>query len=60
VKQLFFVAVGIVIGFAVAHRVAQTSGGARLFAEVNAKTKAFTGAVADGYRSRDAELRTDV
>ena len=25
-KQLFFVAVGIVIGFAVAHRVAQTSG----------------------------------
>ncbi|MBF4614567.1 hypothetical protein [Curtobacterium sp. VKM Ac-1376] len=59
-KQLFFVVVGIAIGFAVAHQVAQTSGGAGLFADVNAMTKAFTGAVADGYRSREAELRTDV
>ena len=59
-KQLFFVAVGIVIGFAAAHQVAKTTGGARFFADVNARTKAFTGAVADGYRSREAELRTDV
>ncbi|MBF4586224.1 MULTISPECIES: hypothetical protein [Curtobacterium] len=59
-KQLFFVAVGVVIGFAVAHQVARTPGGARLFAVVDASTKAFTGAVADGYRSRGAELRTDV
>ncbi|MBF4608368.1 hypothetical protein [Curtobacterium sp. VKM Ac-1393] len=59
-KQLFFVAVGVVIGFAVAHQVARTPGGARFFADVNAGTKAFTGAIADGYRSRDAELRTDV
>ena len=58
-KQLFFVAVGVVIGFAVAHRVANTPGGARFFADMNARTKAFTGAVADGYRSREAELRTD-
>jgi hypothetical protein len=60
VKQLFFVAVGVVIGFAVAHKVANTSGGARFLADVDARTKAFTGAVADGYRSRGAELRTDV
>jgi hypothetical protein len=59
VKQLFFVVVGVVIGFAVAHRVANTPGGARFFADVDARTKAFTGAVADGYRSREAELRTD-
>jgi hypothetical protein len=59
VKQLFFVAVGIVIGFAAAHRIANTPGGARFFADVNDRTKAFTGAVADGYRSREAELRTD-
>jgi len=59
VKQLVFVAVGIVIGFAAAHRIANTPGGARFFAEVNVRTKAFTGAVADGYRSREAELRTD-
>ncbi|MCS5488520.1 hypothetical protein NY588_15470 [Curtobacterium flaccumfaciens pv. beticola] len=56
-KQLFFVAVGVVIGFAAAHRIANTPGGARFFADVNARTKAFTDAVADGYRSRDAELR---
>jgi len=59
VKQLVFVAVGIVIGFAAAHRIAHTPGGARFFADVDARTKAFTGAVADGYRSREAELRTD-
>ncbi|TDN44774.1 hypothetical protein EDF64_104177 [Curtobacterium flaccumfaciens] len=58
-KQLFFVVVGVAIGFAVAHRVANTPGGARFFADVDARTKAFTGAVADGYRSREAELRTD-
>ncbi|KTR03796.1 hypothetical protein [Curtobacterium luteum] len=59
-KQLFFVAVGVVIGFVVAHQVANTPGGARFFADVNARTKAFADAVADGYKSRDAELRTDV
>ncbi|MCA5923033.1 MULTISPECIES: hypothetical protein [Curtobacterium] len=59
-KQLFFVAIGIVIGLAAARQVARTAPGARLLAEVDARTKAFTGAVADGYRSREAELRTDV
>jgi hypothetical protein len=59
VKSLFFVAVGVVIGFLVAHRVSRTSVGARFFAEVDARTKDFTAAVADGYRSRGAELRTD-
>lgn len=59
-KQLFFVAVGVVIGFAVAHQVARTPGGTRFFADVDARAKAFAAAVADGYRSRDAELRTDV
>ncbi|ROP66326.1 hypothetical protein EDF24_3327 [Curtobacterium sp. PhB130] len=58
-KQLFFVAVGVVIGFLVAHRVSRTSAGATFLAEVDARTKAFTSAVADGYRSREAELRTD-
>jgi hypothetical protein len=60
VKQLFFVAVGVVIGFLVAHRVSRTPVGATFFAEVDTRTKAFTAAVADGYRSREAELRTDV
>jgi hypothetical protein len=57
VKQLFLVAVGVVIGFVAAQRVSRTPSAARLLAEVDARAKAFTGAVADGYRSRDAELR---
>jgi hypothetical protein len=59
VKSLFFVAVGVVIGFLVAHRVSRTPGGARFFSVVDQQTKAFTGAVADGYRAREAELRAD-
>ena len=83
-KQLFFVVIGVLIGFVVANRVGATSGaatsgaaasgvatsgaataggarsvGATFLARVDARTKAFTGAVADGYRSREAELRTD-
>lgn len=58
-KHLFLVAVGVVIGVLVVHRVGRTPGGATFLAEVDARTKAFTGAVADGYRSREAELRTD-
>ncbi|OII34630.1 hypothetical protein BIU98_01170 [Curtobacterium sp. MMLR14_010] len=62
-KQLFFVVIGVLIGLVVANRVGATSGtrsGAGTFlAQVDARTKAFTGAVADGYRSREAELRTD-
>ncbi|KQO64721.1 hypothetical protein [Curtobacterium sp. Leaf261] len=56
-KPLFFVAVGVVIGFLVAHQVNQTTGGRRFFAELDTRTKAFRGAIVDGYRSREAELR---
>jgi hypothetical protein len=57
VKQLFFVAVGVVIGFLAAQRVSRTPSAAHLLAQVDARAKAFTGAVAEGYRSREAELR---
>jgi hypothetical protein len=59
VKALFFVVVGVVIGFLLAHKVSRTEAGAKFFSEVDSRTKAFTGAVADGYRSREAELRSD-
>jgi hypothetical protein len=59
VKQLFLVVLGILIGIVASHQVARTAAGARLLAAVDQGTKAFTGAVADGYRSREAELRTD-
>jgi hypothetical protein len=69
VKQLFLVVIGVLIGLVVANRVGATSrgatsrgatsGGGTFLARVDARAKAFTGAVADGYRSREAELRTD-
>jgi hypothetical protein len=74
VKQLFLVVIGVLIGLVVASRVgapsrgatsrgatsgSATSGGGTFLARVDARAKAFTGAVADGYRSREAELRTD-
>jgi hypothetical protein len=57
VKQLFFVAVGVVIGFVAAQRVSRTPSAAHLLAQVDARAKAFADAVAEGYRSRGAELR---
>ena len=58
-KQLSLVVLGILIGIVAAHQVGRTALGARLLAAVDTGTKAFTGAVAEGYRSREAELRTD-
>ena len=58
-KQLTAVIIGILIGFLVARRVGTGTAPSRLLAEVDARRRAFAGAVADGYRSRDAELRTD-
>nr|WP_208385508.1 hypothetical protein [Curtobacterium sp. WW7] len=54
---MFFVAVGVVIGFVAAQRVSRTPSAAHLLAQVDAGAKAFRGAVVDGYRSRGAELR---
>jgi hypothetical protein len=59
VKSTFFVVIGVALGFLLAHRVSRTAVGARIFSEVDTRAKAFTGAVADGYRSREAELRAD-
>lgn len=59
-KNVILLVVGVAIGFVVAHEVAKTSGGKRLFEEVDAKARAFGSAVIDGYRTREAELRAAV
>jgi hypothetical protein len=54
VRQLFFVVIGLVVGFVLAGRIGREPG---LLHRVDDVAKGFTTAVADGYRSRDAELR---
>ncbi len=59
-KNLFLIAVGVVLGFAVAHQVNKTPQGRAFFAEVDGKTREFGSAVIEGYREREAELRAAV
>lgn len=57
-KSLFLLAVGVVGGFAVAHQVNKTPRGQQFFGDLDGSVKSFRSAVVDGYRAREAELRT--
>jgi hypothetical protein len=57
-KQALWLIVGIVVGFFVAHKVSQTEQGQQFFDDINAKTRDFTDAIVEGYREREAELRS--
>ncbi len=56
-KGILLLAVGVAAGFVAAHQIAKTPEGAKFFADVDAKAKDFGGAVVDGYKAREAELR---
>jgi hypothetical protein len=56
-KELFWLVVGLVAGFFVAHKVNQTEQGRAFFANVDARTREFTDALVEGYKEREAELR---
>ena len=57
-KGLLLLTVGVAAGFIAAHQIAKTPEGAKFFADVDAKARDFGGAVVDGYKAREAELRT--
>ncbi len=59
-KALGWIALGTAVGFVVAHQVARTEQGKQFFDDVDAKARDFSGAVIDGYRAREAELRSAV
>jgi hypothetical protein len=59
-KNVLWLAVGVGVGFVVAHQVARTPQGKRFFDDVNAKAHDFGDAVVDGYKQREAELRAAV
>jgi hypothetical protein len=59
-KGLLLLGVGVAVGFIVAHQVAKTPEGKQFFDDVDAKAREFGGAVVDGYKQREAELRAAV
>lgn len=56
-KNFVWLIVGVGVGFIVAHQLNKTRAGNELFASIDARTKEFSDAVAEGYRKREAELR---
>jgi hypothetical protein len=56
-KNALWLVIGIGTGFLAAHQVNRTPAGRAFFEDLDARIQEFTGAVASGYRSRDAELR---
>lgn len=59
-KSLVLVVIGIAVGFFVAHTVSRSEEGGRFFAGVDSRAREFRGAVVDGYKAREAELRAVV
>ena len=59
-KVLLVLATGIGIGFIVAHQVAKTPQGRQFFDDVDTRAREFSGALVDGYKQREAELREAV
>jgi hypothetical protein len=59
-KKVFWLIVGIKLGFIAAHLINQNPAGKKFFENVDSKAREFGKAVAAGYRERDAELRSAV
>lgn len=59
-KNILLLIVGVGIGFVAAHQVAKTPEGKQFFDDVDAKAREFSGAVVEGYKAREAELRAAI
>ncbi len=59
-KNLVLLIVGVGIGFVAAHQINKTPEGKRFFADVDSRAKEFSSAVVEGYKAREAELRSAV
>ncbi len=59
-KNLVLLIVGIGLGFVAAHQINKTPEGQKFFADVDNRAKEFSGAVVEGYKEREAELRAAV
>ena len=59
-RGVLLLIIGVGVGFIAAHQVARTPQGKQFFDDVDAKAREFGGAVVDGYKQREAELRAAV
>ena len=59
-KSALWLIVGVGVGFLAAPQVAKTPQGKQFFDDVDSKAREFSGAVVDGYKQREAELRAAV
>ena len=57
-NKLFYLIVGVVLGFAAAHVVSRNPSGKQFFDGIDAKAREVGAAVVDGYRGREEELRS--
>lgn len=58
--KILLLVVGVAAGFVLAHQVSKTERGKQFFDDVDARAKAFSDALIDGYRAREAELRSAI
>jgi hypothetical protein len=59
-KSFLWLLIGVAIGFAVAHKVNETAKGREFFSNIDQKARDFGEAVTDGYRQREAEIRSAI
>lgn len=59
-KSILWLITGVAVGIFAAHQVAKTPEGKQFFDDVDAKAREFSGAVVEGYKAREAELRAAV
>ena len=59
-KSFLWLLVGAAIGFAVAHKVNETPKGREFFSNIDRRARDFGEAVTDGYRQREAEIRSAI
>jgi hypothetical protein len=56
-KNILLLILGVGAGFVIAHQVSKTPAGKQFFEDVDSRAKEFSGALIDGYKAREAELR---
>ena len=59
-KSFLWLVVGVALGFVVAHQLNETPQGRRFFGTLDKKARDFGEAVSDGYRRREAEIRSAI
>jgi hypothetical protein len=58
-KNILLLVIGIGAGFAIAHQVSKTPAGKKFFEDVDSRAKEFGAALVDGYKAREAQLRSE-